>query len=104
MLNEKIVEKDYLYQYKKENFVVKNDTINHINYMTITNPNRKYNCLLFRDSFAGSIVDFLSASFGKTTYISTTLFDKNKIIKEKPDFVIFEIVERNVIFSGIPIQ
>ena len=29
---------------------------------------------------------------------------KYKIIKEKPDFVIFEIVERNVIFSGIPIQ
>ena len=104
MLNEKIIEKDYLYQYKKEKFVVKNETINSIDYMTITNQNRKYNCLLFRDSFAGSIVDFLSASFGKTTYVSSPLFDKNKILEEKPDFVIFEIVERNVIFSGIPIQ
>ena len=104
MLNEKVIEKDYLFKHKKENYSVKNEMIDNIDYMFITNPDKKYNCILFRDSFAGSIVDFLSASFGKTTYISSSIFDKNKIIKEKPDFVIFEIVERNVLFSGIPIQ
>jgi len=104
MLNERVIEKDYLFKYKKENYSVKNEKINNIDHMIIVNPDKKYNCLLFRDSFAGSIVDFLSASFGKTTYISTSLFDKNKIIEEKPDFVIFEIVERNVLFSGIPLQ
>ncbi len=104
MLNEKIIEKDFLYQYKNENYVVKNEIINNIEYMVITNPDKKYNCLLFRDSFAGSFVDYLSASFGKTTYVSSPIFDKNKILAEKPDFVIFEIVERNIIFTGIPIR
>ena len=104
MLNEKVIEKDYLFKHKKENYSVKNEMIDNIDHMFITNPDKKYNCILFRDSFAGSIVDFLSASFGKTTYISSSIFDKNKIIKEKPDFVIFEIVERNVLFSGIPLQ
>jgi hypothetical protein len=101
MLNEKVIEKDYLYKLKEKiKYKVTHDTINKVAYMTVENSKKPYNCLLFRDSYAGCMVPFIDPSFGKTTYISSPIFDKNKVIKEKPDFVIFEIVERNVLFSG----
>lgn len=52
--------------------------------------------LVFRDSFAGGLIKYLRESFGETVFLWSYEFDKELILKEKPDIVISEIVERNI--------
>lgn len=53
--------------------------------------------LLFRDSFSNRLMKFLSAHFDETLFINGHQFDRDLILREKPDLVIHEIVERAAI-------
>jgi alginate O-acetyltransferase complex protein AlgJ len=50
--------------------------------------------VMFRDSFAGSLIPYLSESFSKSLYIFSFKIDSSVIAKEKPAIVIYEISER----------
>ncbi len=58
------------------------------------NKTKKYKVLLFRDSFSGALKPFINHTFGESTFIWSHKFDKALILKEKPDLVIMEYVER----------
>ena len=62
----------------------------------ITTSPKKYNVLIFRDSFAGNLLPYISQTFGKVEYIWDHNMNayKEKMINDKPDIVIFEMVER----------
>lgn len=55
----------------------------------------KLRVIMFRDSFTDALQPFLSNTFGYINYKWTYKIDKGIILKEKPDIVIFEVVERN---------
>lgn len=52
--------------------------------------------LMFRDSFTSEMIPFLSEHFSRSVYVWDQYFNANLIEKEKPDVVIFEVVERNI--------
>lgn len=52
--------------------------------------------LMFRDSFSTALIPYLNKNFEESTFIWSYQFDKNIIEQEKPDLVVFEVVERNV--------
>lgn len=54
--------------------------------------------LIFRDSYCTAMQPFLVESFGSTLLIWHPEFDKKLILSEKPDIVIYEVVERNLDF------
>jgi alginate O-acetyltransferase complex protein AlgJ len=58
------------------------------------NPKASGKVILFRDSFAGSWVPFLSHHFNRVIYIWQYDWDSAFIQREKPDVVIDEILER----------
>ena len=58
------------------------------------NPSKKYKVLLFRDSFSGTLKPFINHTFRETTFIWSHKFDKDLVLKEKPDLVIMEYIER----------
>lgn len=65
----------------------------------ITKSNREMpKTLVFRDSFFSALVPFVSQSLGDTEYIWSYDFSKNlkKIIDDKPQIVIIEMVERSI--------
>jgi len=59
------------------------------------NKSQPLKVVIFRDSFFTSMIPWLNESFGETVFI-WDFPDKNQVLTEKPDFVIFEIVERNL--------
>lgn len=58
------------------------------------NSTKKYKILIFRDSFSINLLPYLNQTFGECTYIWSNRFDKDLILKEQPDIVILENVER----------
>ncbi|MCF6350161.1 MAG: hypothetical protein L3J23_03900 [Flavobacteriaceae bacterium] len=62
------------------------------------NPSKKFKVLLFRDSFSSALKPFINHTFGESTFIWSHKFDKNLILKEKPDLIIMEYVERYLEF------
>ncbi len=50
--------------------------------------------VMFRDSFSMALVPYLSENFSRSIYIWKPQIDFSVIEREKPDIVIFEIVER----------
>ena len=51
---------------------------------------------MYRDSFGSFMAPFFDTRFGDMSYYWTSKIDKKRIIAEKPDFIIYEIVERNM--------
>jgi alginate O-acetyltransferase complex protein AlgJ len=51
--------------------------------------------LIFHDSFGEGLIKFLCNDFQETVAINTNLFSSSIIEKERPDVVIFQLVERN---------
>ena len=62
------------------------------------NKSKNFKVLLFRDSFSSALKPFINNTFGETTFIWSHKFDKELILKEKPDMVIMEYVERYLEF------
>jgi len=52
--------------------------------------------LIFRDSFGRSLIQFISDNFSKSVFSRNIPYDINQISKNHYDFVVFEIVERNI--------
>lgn len=59
-------------------------------------PKKKRKAVVFRDSFSSALSNFLKEHFEEVVFIWTSTLDKKIILKEKPDIVIYEVVERNV--------
>ena len=53
--------------------------------------------VMFRDSFAGDMIPFLSENFRRIAYIYQPELDTQIILKEKPDLVIMQMAERTLI-------
>lgn len=53
---------------------------------------------MFRDSYATNMMPFLSESFRELAYYEewNFKFDSNLIDNEKPDIVIYELLEKNI--------
>jgi hypothetical protein len=54
--------------------------------------------VVYRDSYFTSMFNFFIPQFGSSTLYWTKNFDKNVVKQAKPDAVVFEIVERNLIW------
>ena len=61
------------------------------------NPAKTGRVVVFRDSFATSLVKFLGHDFNRVIYLWRQNWDKNLIEREKPDIVIDEMIERVLI-------
>ena len=57
--------------------------------------------VVFRDSFAGALVPFLSEHFSRAVYLWQNDFDSHVVMDEHPDVVIQEIVGRHL-YSFVP--
>ena len=58
-------------------------------------------CVLFRDSFASALIPFLMGSFSRLVAVSSLSCYFDLLEKEKPDVVLFMIVERFVATFGL---
>lgn len=52
--------------------------------------------LMFRDSYATAMEKYITKDFTQTYLNYSTVFDERLVVEEKPDIVIFQIVERSV--------
>ena len=57
--------------------------------------------MVYRDSFAGRLIPFLSEHFSRASYLWQNEFDFEEIEQEKPDIVIQEFVARHF-FPYVP--
>ena len=73
-------------------------TTNNKTITRIENPDADKKIILYRDSFCNSLIDFIRESFNESIYLRNYNVDKNFITHEKPDVVIFQIVERNLVY------
>lgn len=74
----------------------KDGTENNIDIFYMKNSSKSYRGFMYRDSFAVFMTPLLDTRFGNMSYFWTSKIDKERIIAEKPDFVIYEIVERKI--------
>ena len=61
------------------------------------NPEKTGRVVVFRDSFASSLMKFLGCNFNRVVYLWQQNWDKGLIEREKPDVVIDEMLERILI-------
>lgn len=63
-----------------------------------TNLNRDLDVIMFRDSFTSNMIPYICETFGNVEMIWNFKFNEyqDKIINEKPDIVIIEVVERSI--------
>jgi len=59
-------------------------------------PKKKRKAVIIRDSYSIALVDFLKEHFEEVVFIWTGKLTKDIILKEDPDIVIYQVVERNV--------
>ena len=64
--------------------------------LLVTSSSKPLKVLILRDSFSISMIKYMSETFGNVEYVNEKNFNnlQDKIISEKPDIVIHEIVER----------
>jgi len=62
-----------------------------------TAPANNLKVLIFRDSFSSALEKYISENFGESVFIWDHTFDKKLILHEKPDIIIYEIIERNFV-------
>lgn len=76
------------------------------NYLVTRLPDQRYpKVILYRDSFARSLIPYLSESFSQVSYIWSRKIDFNLIQKERPDIVMIQFAERySDILLNIPFE
>lgn len=63
-------------------------------------PNSRFpRLVMFRDSFGGNLIPFMSEHFSRSLYLSADFLDYEFIRQERPDIVILELVERYLYYS-----
>ncbi|MEO8515986.1 MAG: hypothetical protein ABI426_04540 [Flavobacterium sp.] len=80
----------------KSPILIKNDTIDRIATAYVKNTSKSYRGFMYRDSFGEFMMPFFNTRFQNMSYFATSKIDKQRIIAEKPDFIIYEIVERKI--------
>jgi hypothetical protein len=60
----------------------------------VTNDKNLPKLVMFRDSFSTSLIPYFSENFCRSSYFWTSSFKPEVILKEKPNIVILETVER----------
>lgn len=60
------------------------------------NVKRESKCVVFRDSYFQNMYDYFCNNVGHAV-IGVQRFDRNLILKVRPDFVVFELVERRLL-------
>ncbi len=78
---------------KKEN---KDKKITDISEIETTNPGKKGNLVMLRDSFGISLIPFVAEDYAKGYYLNTSPYYFQPAIDRKADTAIFELVERNL--------
>lgn len=74
----------------------------NIDQTTTVNPKGdKRKVLVFKDSFIGAIIPFLSSDFSEVIYSASPIVDFELISQHKPDIVVLQFVER---YSNILLQ
>ena len=58
------------------------------------NEHRKLKILVFRDSFSSALLEYFKEGFYMSVLIWDSYFDKEIILKEKPDIVLYVVAER----------
>ncbi len=91
------LENDYIYSTPGNYSFSDSDASVEDGWLITENKDGKNTLLMFRDSFADTLIDFLSSEF-KTAYYSKAQPNQlEKCIEEdKPDYVVIEKVERNI--------
>lgn len=51
---------------------------------------------VYRDSFGRAMIPYMSQIFGECTYVRSTPYDVNKALSSDAEYVLIEIVERNI--------
>jgi alginate O-acetyltransferase complex protein AlgJ len=73
---------------------------NGITPLTLECPERDLKLVMFRDSFATSLIPFISEHFQRSIYILNSIknlnFLKKTVVAENPDIVIEEVAERRI--------
>ncbi len=62
----------------------------------LQSKNNDIKVLIFRDSFTQQMEPFIGETFGESLFIWDHTFDKDLIIREKPDLVVHILIERNL--------
>lgn len=60
------------------------------------NPTKTKKLVMYRDSFSNAWIQFFNESFGETIYFRGYNINYGIINKEKPDVIVFEIIEREL--------
>jgi len=66
-------------------------------YRHYVNPENDKTLILHRDSYANALTQFINESFGESYYLTGYDLNIDLIEKTKPDVVIFELIERDII-------
>ena len=69
------------------------------NYQHFKNANGSKKMLVYKDSFSNQTMSFLNESFAETWYTIDYKIDYDYIDKIKPDIVVIEIIERNLVYN-----
>lgn len=78
-----------------------------IDTLKTTNPRKSYllhsagnksklKSIVFRDSYFNAMINFYANAMGESKYVWSLIFDREIIKKEKPNLVIFQVVERHL--------
>lgn len=63
---------------------------------SLNNKGVRFKCVVFRDSFFTNMLEFFCNNVDHVV-LGVQRFDKELIIKERPDFVVYELVERRIL-------
>lgn len=86
---------DYSFRVSTNDYrTVEQDLDNYI--YNVSNCNNGKKIMMQRDSFATSMIDYISPLFEKSIFIHWKAFDFEFVVKEKPDYFVLEIVERSI--------
>ncbi|WP_431133379.1 alginate O-acetyltransferase AlgX-related protein [Psychroserpens mesophilus] len=94
MINLKLEENAIFLNKKISSELIPLKTEHH--HLHFKNPNRNKKLIMHRDSFSNAWIQFFNESFGETIYFRNYSIRPEVIDKEKPDVVIFEIIEREL--------
>lgn len=91
---------NYFYQIDK-NYTLKsaNDSVED-GLVTTKSKEGSDNLLMFRDSFANTLIPFFSTQFGSATYSKGQPNEVDALLNDKTDYVVMEIAERNISWYG----
>ena len=64
--------------------------------MRYSSPVNDLKVVVFRDSFSEALIPFLRESFGETVFVWRYQIEWDFLLREKPDLVIHQLVERNI--------